>query len=83
MGDVAASGGYYIASGGRRVFAEEGTLTGSIGVVVAKPNLRGFLERIGIHAEQIQRGEHAGMQSVTRGLSDSDRLRVIAAMQKG
>ena len=48
MGDVAASGGYYLASAADTVFAEAGTLTGSIGVVGGKPNLEGLYRRIGV-----------------------------------
>ena len=43
MSDVAASGGYYVAAGASRILAQPGTITGSIGVVLAKPNVKGFL----------------------------------------
>src|SRR5690606_27730125 len=48
MSDVAASGGYYVAAPASRILASPGTITGSIGVVLAKPNVRGLLARLGI-----------------------------------
>lgn len=47
MGDVAASGGYYMAMGCERIVAERLTLTGSIGVVTGKFSLQDFYEKIG------------------------------------
>src|SRR5260221_9352049 len=48
MSDVAASGGYYVAAGATRILADPGTITGSIGVVLAKPNVSGFLATLGV-----------------------------------
>lgn len=53
MGDVAASGGYYIACNADKIFAEPTTITGSIGVFGAIPNINGFANNIGINAEQV------------------------------
>lgn len=53
MGDVAASGGYYIACNANRIFAEPTTITGSIGVFGAIPNMTGLAGRMGINAEQV------------------------------
>ena len=65
MSDVAASGGYYIAVPAARVVADPGTITGSIGVVLAKPNIRGLLAKLGITTVEMQRGEMASMLSLT------------------
>ena len=54
MGDVAASGGYYVSMGANKIFAEPGTLTGSIGVVGGKLALRGLFDKIGINTESDQ-----------------------------
>ncbi len=62
MGDVAASGGYYLAAGADHVTAEPGTLTGSIGVLAGKPVLRGLYDRIGVTKEVLVRG-NAGRHS--------------------
>ncbi|KAK4531607.1 hypothetical protein CCYA_CCYA08G2464 [Cyanidiococcus yangmingshanensis] len=59
MGDVAASGGYYISMGCHAIVAEPLTLTGSIGVVTAKPSLEQLFERIGFRREVLSRGRFA------------------------
>ncbi len=63
MGQVAASGGYYISAGADKIFAEPGTLTGSIGVVAGKIAVRGLLEKVGIRPEAVQRGRNAALLS--------------------
>ena len=73
MGDTAASGGYYIAMGGDYVFAEPGTLTGSIGVVGGKISTEGLYEKIGITTEVLSRGKNSGINSSTAAFSDSER----------
>jgi len=78
MGDVAASGGYYIAMGADRIFAEPGTLTGSIGVVGGKLAFEKFYEKIGITTSVVQRGKNSGVLSMTTPFSDAER----EAMQK-
>jgi protease-4 len=80
--DVAASGGYYIASGSTRVVAQPNTLTGSIGVVFARPNIRGFLEHWGVHTETIARGQWATLDDVTSPLSDAGRERLRTEVQR-
>ncbi len=57
MGDITASGGYYIASGADMILAEPTTITGSIGVFAVVPNIHEFAGNIGINAEQV--GTHA------------------------
>ena len=59
MGDVAASGGYYIAAPADAIVAEPGTITGSIGVIGGKYSFKGLYEKLGIHKEILKRGEHA------------------------
>lgn len=81
MSDVAASGGYYVAAGANRILAQPGTLTGSIGVVVSKPNIAGLLGRLGINTETMQRGELAGLNSLTSSLSEAERQRLVSAME--
>jgi len=63
MGNVAASGGYYIACGATKVFALSNTLTGSIGVVGGKLAIEGALGKIGVEAFPMGRGEKALMWS--------------------
>jgi len=54
MGNYAASGGYYISCNAHKIFAEKGTITGSIGVFGVFPNFAGLSNRIGIHTEQVK-----------------------------
>lgn len=73
LGDRAASGGYYVAMGAHELVAEEGTLTGSIGVVLAGLELEGLLGRMGVALESIDRGRHAGIYRVAHTRSDDER----------
>ena len=78
MGDTAASGGYYIAMGADRIFAEPGTLTGSIGVVGGKIALEKFYAKVGITTSVVQRGKNSGVLSLTKPWNETE----TAAMQK-
>ncbi len=72
MGGVAASGGYYVSSPADRIFAEPGTITGSIGVVGMKFVIGGALEKLGITTHAIQRGKNAGAMSMTHEYSKEE-----------
>jgi protease IV len=61
MGDVAASGGYYIACNANKIVAEPSTVTGSIGVFMGKPVMSGFYDWVGITTEYTLRGKNAGL----------------------
>ena len=63
MSDVAASGGYYIASGATKIFAHEDTLTGSIGVVGGKIAPGGALAKLGVNTFPMGRGKRATMMA--------------------
>jgi protease-4 len=80
MSDVAGSGGYYVAAGASEIFAAPGTLTGSIGVVLAKPNIRGLLGRLGVETATLQRGEAADMASLTQSFDAAELASVRASM---
>jgi protease-4 len=73
LSDVAASGGYYLATGARYIYADEGTLTGSIGVVGGKLVLSGLFEKIGVTVDVFQRGENAGLFSSVEKFSRKQR----------
>ena len=53
MGNIAASGGYYIASGADKIYADPLSITGSIGVFASLPNISGFAKNIGLNSEQV------------------------------
>jgi protease-4 len=81
MGDVAASGGYYLAVAGSSVLAEAVTLTGSIGVVGGKVNLAGLYERLGVRRDAIERGARAGLFSEARAFTPGERSAVRSEME--
>lgn len=72
MGDTAASGGYYISMGADTIFAEPGTLTGSIGVVGGKLALGGMWDKLGINTSVVARGKNSGILSTTTGFTPSE-----------
>ena len=78
MGQIAASGGYYVAAPAHTIFAEPNTITGSIGVFALIPDLSGLYEMLGIGTEIEKRGEQADWNSETMALRENDR----AALQK-
>ncbi|QDT93055.1 signal peptide peptidase SppA [Gimesia algae] len=80
MGDVAASGGYYISMGAERIFAEPGTLTGSIGVVGGKLAIEGLYKKIGITTSVISRGSNSGTFSPLSGFTESERVAVTGML---
>ena len=61
MGEVAGSGGYYIAAPAVKIVAEPATLTGSIGVLAGKLVLAGLLKKVGVTTDSAQYGKNAGM----------------------
>jgi len=73
MGSVAASGGYYIAAPASRIFANPGTLTGSIGVIMEIPNFQGLMNKLGIKTEVVKAGRHKDIASIFRGIKKEDR----------
>src|SRR5688572_10656828 len=77
MSDVAASGGYYISASASKILAQPSTITGSIGVVVGKPVMRGFYDWLGITNEYVLRGKTAGMFRETEKFSDEEREKFV------
>ena len=80
MGDVAASGGYYIACPADVIVALPATLTGSIGVLGGKLVVDGLLERMGVNTGSVQRGARALMYSLRREFSEDERARFAATI---
>ena len=75
MGDVAASGGYYIACAADSIFAQPNTITGSIGVFGIIPNMKKFFNnKLGITFDGIKTGEFADLGTVSRPLTDVEKL---------
>lgn len=81
MGDVAASGGYYIAMAAGTIVAHPSTLTGSIGVFGGKLNMKGFYNKIGLTKEIITHGQNATLYSDYGGFTPTERERVEKMMK--
>lgn len=81
MSDVAASGGYYVSMAAKKIYAEPGTLTGSIGVVGGKLAIGGAFNKVGIKTDVISRGANSGILSTDRPFSDSERKAMTALMK--
>jgi protease IV len=78
MGDVAGSGGYYVAAPAEKIVAEPATLTGSIGVLAGKLVVSGLLQKLGITTDSAQLGANAAMFSATQGFSAAGQARLEA-----
>jgi protease IV len=74
FGDVAASGGYYIAAGADSIFASPNTITGSIGVFALIPNMQNFFKnKLGITFDGVKTAEHAGAGAIFKPLSEQEK----------
>jgi protease IV len=73
MGDVAASGGYYIAANSNKIVAEPSTVTGSIGVFLGKPVVKGLYDWLGVTTQTVTRGKNAGIFDTTRTWTPEER----------
>jgi len=73
MGDVAASGGYYISCACTRVFADSSTATGSIGVIFESPNLAGLFKKLGVDLQVVKTGKFKDIGSPSRPLTPEER----------
>jgi protease-4 len=82
MGDVAASGGYFVSMGADAIVAEPGTLTGSIGVVAGKQVVDGLVGRLGISLDGVAEGDHAQMFSSLQEFSEDEWQRLNAWLDR-
>lgn len=74
MGDVAASGGYYIASACNYIVANYGTITGSIGVIVYSPNLKRLFDKFGIGMNVIKSGKYKDILATHRDITPEEKM---------
>jgi protease-4 len=81
MASVAASGGYYAAMAAPRVFADPGTITGSIGVFGGKADFSGLYEKFDVGKELYTRGRFAGMLSSMRPFTDEERRKYYSQLE--
>jgi len=83
MGDLAASGGYYIACEADYIVAHPTTLTGSIGIFGLIPNTKGLMDKIGLTFDGVKTNEFADMPSVTRPFRKEEQMMLQAYVEKG
>lgn len=82
MGNVAGSGGYYVACGADKIFADEATITGSIGVLGGKFITRELWTKMGVNWHEMPRGRHARLFSTLAEFSDEERETIRAFMDE-
>lgn len=73
LGAVAASGGYYVATATERIYANPGTLTGSIGVVMQMANVQGLLKKVGLDYVVIKAGRYKDVGNFSRTMTPEER----------
>ncbi len=83
MGDVAASGGYYIACAGHTIMARPTTITGSIGIFGMIPNFKGVTDKLGITFDGVKTNEYADLMSVVRPMNDTEKRLMQAWVERG
>ncbi|MCX7726934.1 MAG: signal peptide peptidase SppA [Chitinispirillaceae bacterium] len=81
LGNVAASGGYYVASAADKIFAEAGTLTGSIGVIMTVPLYKELSKKIGIEMRTFKAGEYKDITNPYRKMSDKEERMILKLLE--
>jgi len=79
LGSVAASGGYYVATAADRIYANPGTLTGSIGVIMQMANLEGLLKKVGVDYVVVKAGQYKDIGNIARAMTPEER-RMLQAL---
>lgn len=82
MGNVAASGGYYMATAGDKIFAENNTITGSIGVFGLMFNVSELTKNIGVNVEKVKTHKMSDFPSFDRSLTSKEKTRVQLGINK-
>lgn len=82
MGGVAASGGYYIAAAGEKIYADKETVTGSIGVVTMIPNTAELMKKLSINYETISKGKYSDLASANKEMTADEREKIYASSLK-
>ncbi len=83
MGDVAASGGYYIACAANKIIAEPNTLTGSIGIFGMFPNVAGTLNKVDLTMDVVKTNTYADFGDISRPMSDGERALLQGHVERG
>lgn len=85
MGDLAASGGYYISCGADYIYAEPTTLTGSIGIFGLVPNVSKLRDKIGLDVDGVTTNKHSALESniIYKGMDDEERRLMQSMVERG
>lgn len=83
MGDLAASGGYYIACNAHKIVAQPTTLTGSIGIFGAFPSFEGTSQKIGVYTDEVKTNEFADFGNLTRPFNDRESALLQGMVDRG
>jgi protease-4 len=84
MGDVAASGGYYISCAADSIYAEPNTITGSIGIFAVLPNMQKFFnDKLGITFDGVKTGKYADLGNVSRPLTADEKAILQTQVNRG
>lgn len=84
MGDVAASGGYYMACAADSIFAEPNTITGSIGIFAILPDMKNFFnQKLGVTFDGVKTGKFADLGDITRPLRPEERMILQNQVNRG
>lgn len=81
MGSVAASGGYYVAVPATLIYANPGTITGSIGVLMKFSNLEGLMEKVGMKAFTLKTGKFKDVGSPARTMSEAEKAMLQSVIE--
>lgn len=83
MGDLAASGGYYIACNADKIVAQPTTLTGSIGIFGMIPSFAGTSKKLGISTDEVKTNEFSDFGNITRSLNDREKQHLQSMVERG
>lgn len=82
MGDMAASGGYYISCGANKIVAERGTLTGSIGVFGVIRNMTGLFDKIGLSTDMVKTNTYSDLGDASRPMREDEKALIQASVER-
>lgn len=83
MGDVAASGGYYISCGASKIIAQPNTLTGSIGIFGMFPNFEGLTKKVGLTFDHVKTNKYSDFGDVTRPMREDEKVILQSYIENG
>jgi protease-4 len=83
MGNVAASGGYYISCAASKIVAEANTLTGSIGIFGMFPNMTGLFEKTALTTEVVKTNRYADLGDISRPMTEDEKKLIQGYIERG